>query len=92
MHCLLTDEGDTILDCFVGSGTSAAAAIIENRRYIGIDKEEKYVTLAKEVCKNAHTNKLNLKNGDCLDAIADIRSADELTIADVFNVEYIKMA
>ena len=45
---LLTDEGDVVLDCFMGSGTSALAAIKENRHYIGIDKEKKYVQLAKE--------------------------------------------
>lgn len=44
---LLSDEGDTVLDCFMGSGTSAIAAIKEKRHYIGIDKEEKYVQLAK---------------------------------------------
>ena len=31
----------------MGSGTSAIAAIMENRHYIGIDKEDKYVQLAK---------------------------------------------
>lgn len=45
---LFSDEGDTILDCFMGSGTTAMAAIIEKRHYIGIDKEEKYVQLAKK--------------------------------------------
>lgn len=45
---LLTDPEETILDCFMGSGTSAVAAILENRHYIGIEKEEKYVQLAKE--------------------------------------------
>lgn len=44
---LFSDEGDIVLDCFMGSGTSAIAAIKENRHYIGIDKEKKYVKLAK---------------------------------------------
>lgn len=88
---LLTDEGDTVLDCFVGSGTTAAAAIIENRRYIGIDKEEKYAKLAEEVCKNTLINKRNLKNQACTDAIADIRPRKDLTIADIVDVEYIKV-
>lgn len=43
---LFSDEGDTILDCFMGSGTSAMAAIKERRHYIGIDKEQKYVDLS----------------------------------------------
>ena len=43
---LFSDEGDTILDCFMGSGTSAMAAIKEKRHYIGIDKEQRYVDLS----------------------------------------------
>lgn len=43
---LFSDKGDTILDCFMGSGTSAIAALAEGRHFIGIDKEEKYVQLA----------------------------------------------
>lgn len=44
---LLSDKGDTVLDCFMGSGTSAIAALMEGRHYIGIDKEEAYVQLAR---------------------------------------------
>lgn len=43
---LLTDPGDTVLDCFMGSGSTAVAAIQENRNYIGIDLIEEYVQLA----------------------------------------------
>jgi site-specific DNA-methyltransferase (adenine-specific) len=45
---LLTDPGDIVLDCFMGSGTTAVAAIRENRQYIGIEILEKYVTLARQ--------------------------------------------
>lgn len=45
---LLTDPGDIVLDCFMGSGTTAIAAIQENRQYIGIEIEKKYVTLARK--------------------------------------------
>lgn len=44
---LFSDPGDVILDCFMGSGTSAMAAIKEKRHYIGIDKVQKYVDLSK---------------------------------------------
>ncbi len=44
---LLTEPRDIVLDCFMGSGTSALAAIRENRQYIGFDIEKKYVELAK---------------------------------------------
>lgn len=45
---LLTDPGDVVLDCFMGSGTTAVAAIREGRAFIGIEKEEKYVRLAQK--------------------------------------------
>jgi DNA modification methylase len=44
---LLTDPGDTVLDCFIGSGTTAVAALREGRHYIGIDAVEGYVRLAR---------------------------------------------
>jgi site-specific DNA-methyltransferase (adenine-specific) len=43
---LLTDPGDLVLDCFMGSGTTAIAARRENRPYIGIEIEAQYVDLA----------------------------------------------
>ena len=43
---LLTEPGDLVLDCFLGSGTTAVAAIEEGREFIGIEIEEKYVNLA----------------------------------------------
>lgn len=42
---LFSDKGDTILDCFMGSGTSAIAALAEGRHFIGIDKEENMCSL-----------------------------------------------
>ena len=44
---LLTDPGDIVLDCFMGSGTTAVAAIREKRQYLGIELEIKSVELAK---------------------------------------------
>ena len=44
---LFSDEGETILDPFMGSGTSALAALDCNRSYVGFEKEEAYVELAK---------------------------------------------
>jgi DNA modification methylase len=62
---LFSDEGDIVLDCFMGSGTSSIAALTENRNYIGIEKEEKYVQLAKRNIYNflnqaAHINMYDL--------------------------------
>ena len=43
-----TKPGDIILDPFVGSGTTAAAARELGRQFIGIDREEVYVNAARE--------------------------------------------
>lgn len=44
---LLTNEGDVVLDTFMGSGTTGVAAQNLNRKFIGIDKSEEFVETAK---------------------------------------------
>jgi len=44
---LLSDENELVLDCFMGSGTTAIAAIREKRKYIGIELDKEYVKLSK---------------------------------------------
>lgn len=41
-------EDDTILDCFMGSGTTGIACINTNRRFIGIELDEGYFNIAKQ--------------------------------------------
>lgn len=43
---LFTNEGDTVLDPFLGSGTTALACIKLNRKFIGIEKNYKFFDLA----------------------------------------------
>jgi 16S rRNA G966 N2-methylase RsmD len=43
----LTEDGDTVLDCFVGGGTTAAAALKLGRRIIGIDIERKHIEITR---------------------------------------------
>ena len=57
---LLTDPGEIVLDPFMGSGTTAIACIQENRQYIGIEKEEKYVKLATKRCEKEKLDKTHL--------------------------------
>ncbi len=45
---LLTDPNEIVLDCFMGSGTTAIAAIKENRNFLGVELLNKYVKLAKQ--------------------------------------------
>lgn len=48
-----TDLGETILDPFMGSGTTGVAAIQMGRKFIGIEREPKYFEIACERIKNA---------------------------------------
>jgi len=43
---LFSDKGDVVLDPFMGSGTTAIAALSTGRNFIGLEKEKKYVELS----------------------------------------------
>lgn len=43
-----TNEGDTVLDCCFGSGTTGVAAIIEGRKFVGIEKDAGYFRLGEK--------------------------------------------
>jgi site-specific DNA-methyltransferase (adenine-specific) len=43
---LLTDEGGTVLDCYAGSGTALAAAVLWGRQFIGFELSEEYAAIA----------------------------------------------
>lgn len=48
-----TNENDIILDTFMGSGSTGVAAKELNRKFIGIELDEKYFNIAKERIENA---------------------------------------
>ena len=43
-----SNEGDMVLDCFMGSGTTGVACKNTNREFIGIELDEKYYKVACE--------------------------------------------
>jgi DNA modification methylase len=47
----LTDEGDIILDPFMGGGTTAIAALKLNRNYLGFDINSEYKKMTRERIK-----------------------------------------
>jgi site-specific DNA-methyltransferase (adenine-specific) len=47
-----TNEGETVLDFTMGSGTTGVAAKNTNRKFIGIELDEKYFNIAKERIEN----------------------------------------
>ena len=51
-----SNPGDMVLDTFAGSGTTGHASILTDRKYILVEKEEKYFEIIKNRLKNLSTN------------------------------------
>ena len=55
-----SDEGDIVLDPFVGTGTTAIAAKRLGRKYIGFDIDENYITITqKKLVQEELCSKIN---------------------------------
>lgn len=48
-----TNEGETVLDNCMGSGSAGVACVNTNRRFIGIEREHKYFEIAQQRINNA---------------------------------------
>ena len=55
-----TNEGDTVLDFTMGSGTTGVACVQTNRNFIGVELEEKYFKIAQD--RINHMNQLIRKH------------------------------
>ncbi|MFZ8927501.1 MAG: DNA methyltransferase, partial [Candidatus Nanopelagicales bacterium] len=44
---LVTPPGGLVLDPFMGSGSTGKAAVLEGFRFLGIEREESYLAIAK---------------------------------------------
>ena len=51
-----SNENETILDCFMGSGTTGVACINNNRNFIGIELNDEYFKIAENRIKEAQEN------------------------------------
>jgi site-specific DNA-methyltransferase (adenine-specific) len=51
-----TDEGETVLDNCMGSGTTGVACVNTNRNFIGIELEDKYFEIAKQRISEVHAH------------------------------------
>lgn len=51
--------GDTVLDPFLGSGTTAVAAKLLGRNFIGVEQDEEYVAMARHRLRHANDNHAN---------------------------------
>lgn len=49
-----SNEGDTVLDPFMGSGTTGKMAVLNNRNFIGIEIAEEYMVDARERIRRAY--------------------------------------
>ena len=58
-----SNEGDIVLDCFAGSGSTGVACLNTNRRFVGIEIDEKYFNIAYTRLENPmyeqNQNKIN---------------------------------
>lgn len=57
--CILlsTNENDTVLDCFMGSGTTGIACVNTDRKFIGIEIDKKAFGIATDRIDEARNNK-----------------------------------
>lgn len=57
----LTNEDDWVLDPYCGSGSALIAALKQNRKSIGIDKESNYIDVAKQRIENFYSGTLKIR-------------------------------
>lgn len=60
-----TREGDTVLDMFMGSGTTGEACVVTKRNFIGMELSERYFEMAQRRIGQA------IENGDQIELVFD---------------------
>ncbi|MDI6766658.1 MAG: site-specific DNA-methyltransferase [Bacteroidota bacterium] len=87
---MTTDESDVVLDPFNGTGTTVVAAKRLGRKYIGIELDKNYVSIAEEKLKSVRADS---KIGDVwvskyLNGIATIRNKDWNSLKEHFHIPH----
>ena len=59
-----TQEGDVVLDCFMGSGTTGVACIETNRNFIGVEIDPHYFKIAEDRLKGISQKDRRLEQYD----------------------------
>ena len=57
-------EGENVLDCFLGSGTTAVACKQLNRKFVGVEISSKYCDIARKRLEQENLFKYASKQGD----------------------------
>ncbi len=63
---LYTFENDIVIDPFIGSGTTAVAALISNRRFVGYEINPKYIKIAEKRIKEILHQQKQMKLEDII--------------------------
>lgn len=57
----LSEPGDLVLDPFIGVGTTAVAAVLNNRKVVGADSEKEYLQIARQRIRAAERGTLKYR-------------------------------
>jgi DNA modification methylase len=73
-----TKEGDTVLDCMCGTGSTVVLSMLNNRNALGIELEEKFTIWAKQAIKNVERQQILTPKGKGMVICGDSRKLSEL--------------
>jgi DNA modification methylase len=82
---LFTKKGMTVLDPFAGSGTALLAALMMNRRAIGIDLNPQYVRIAKKRLQEKGLSGYVMLKGDSAKKVHDIDPVDYIVTSPPYH-------
>lgn len=89
---MVTDEGDLVVDPFIGTGTTSIAAKRLGRDYFGIDIDSQYIEIAKEKTELQKKSKINGAFVSMyLDKIQTIRDKDYESVSNILQTRDLKV-